>query len=105
VSELMLAIMELAERLGVSKINELPGCWEHRVDEHWWIALNGHREETLCENGTSVPPFHAYIEFNDWPAGLVGLNGGAIAAGTIANEDSLLAALRDAAVALEPEDA
>ena len=30
---------ELAHRLGVRNIKELPGCWEYQIDEQWWMAV------------------------------------------------------------------
>lgn len=89
-------IVELALRLGVRRINELPACWEHQVDEQWWVAVNGHREEIACSTGAKVPPFCAYVTFNEWPAGILHPDGGVLAAGAAANEDALIDALRKA---------
>lgn len=36
------AIVDLALSLAVRDICKLPECWEHKVDEHWTIAVNGH---------------------------------------------------------------
>ena len=88
--------VDLALALGAERICELPGCWEHQVDEQWWIAMNGHREETPCTHGPTVLPFHIYVEFNGWPAGFVAHDGGCLAAGLFANEDSLIDALEAA---------
>jgi hypothetical protein len=96
ISEAMAAVMELAHRRGVTKINELPGCWEIQVDSAWWLAVNGHRETTKCSKGTEVLPFHAYVEFNGWPAGIFNPYGGTMAAGTVANEDAFIAAVKAA---------
>jgi hypothetical protein len=89
-------IVELAESLGVQRINELPGCWEHKVDERWRIAVNAHREERKTSTGAAVPPLCCYVEYNGWPAGILRPNGGIIAAGTGANEGTLIAALERA---------
>jgi hypothetical protein len=96
ISEVMIEIVELAARLGVTEIYELPGCWEHAVDDGWWLALNGHREPVACSRGPEVPPLSAYVEWYGWPAGIVGFHGGVVAAGSEANEDALLEALRAA---------
>jgi hypothetical protein len=93
-TEAFAEIVALAERLGVSKINEMPGCWEHQVDKRWWIAVNAHAAETPCSMGTKVPPFTAYVQFNGWPAGQIDPAGGWIAAGEAANEDTFIAALK-----------
>lgn len=92
-SEVFMKIGELGFALGMRNINQLPGCWEHQVDEQWFIALNAHAEPTKCSKGTTVPAFTAYIEFNGWPAGIVNAHGGTIAAGEAANETTLIAAI------------
>lgn len=89
-------IVTLALARGVYRINALPGCWELELDEHWWLAVNGHREVTRCSRGVDVQPFSAYVEFNGWPAGVFTPAGGVLAAGTLANEATLIAALRRA---------
>jgi len=93
-------IAQLAIRLGVVPLNARPGCWEFQVDEHWWIAVNGHRESLKCSKGVAVEPFNAYVEFNGWPAGSFNPAGGIMAAGEAANEDAFIAALRAAVPAL-----
>jgi len=75
-SEAFLEIANLAERLGVSEINKLPGCWEHQIDQRWWIAVNSHGFESECSMGTKVPPLSAYVQFNGWPAGIINPYGG-----------------------------
>lgn len=47
-----------------------------------------------CTEGVTVEPFHCYIEFNGWPAGVVAPWGGVIAAGDVANEAAFLAAVK-----------
>ena len=69
-------VVDLAQALGVRAINTLDGCWEHQVDEKWWVAVNGHREPVKCSTGAEVPPFHCYIESNGLPAGLLTPRGG-----------------------------
>jgi len=96
ICEAMTATVDLAQRLGISHINKLPGCWEHRVDDAWSISLNGHREPTLNSQGIEVPPFSVYVEFNGLPAGVFNAFGGTIAAGAVANERTFIAALKRA---------
>ena len=79
---------------GAKNIFQLPGCWESDVDGHWWIAINGHTETVSSSRGQDVPPFSVVIEFNGWPAGIIGPDGGVIAAGGAANEDTFIAALK-----------
>ena len=97
ISEAFMEIVELAGRLGVSRIDKIPGCWEVDVDGRWWVAVNGHREPTKCSRAsTPLEPFEAYVEFNGWPAGGLTPAGGWIAAGGVANEDTFIEALKAA---------
>lgn len=97
VSLAFVEIAKLTEALGVSHINQLPGCWEYQVDEQWRIALNGHLEPTKCSMGMAVAPFHCYVEWGGFPAGeFHPVHGGFIAAGEAANEETLIAALKQA---------
>lgn len=93
VSEAFSKVCDLGMSLGIRSINKLPGCWEHRIDDHWWIALNAHPEAVKCSEGADVPPFTVYVMFNGWPAGFIAPDGGTMAAGAAANEDELIAAL------------
>lgn len=93
-TEVFQEIVEMSNRLGVTKINELPGCWEIQVDERWWLAVNGHQQSIACSKGFEVAPFAAYVEFNGWPAGEVTPVGGLLAASSQANEANLIAALK-----------
>ena len=95
-------IAELAEALGVTAIGKLAGCWERDLDAHWFIAVNGHSAPTPCSKGADVPPFTCYVEWNGWPAALVTPAGGEIVAGSAANEDALIEALRDAITEARP---
>jgi hypothetical protein len=40
-TEAFAEIVALAERLGVTRIDQLSGCWEYWVDKRWWFAVNG----------------------------------------------------------------
>ncbi len=92
-------IVELCEALGVSNIKELPGCWKHRIDDQWKIWVNGHdrpitiRWPGVIRDKVEIPPFHAYIEFEGWPAGLVSPKGGTMVAGRVAHKDTFIEAL------------
>jgi len=97
------AIANLAEALSVSNVKDLPGCWECKVDDRWWFAINAHttpKAVKLSPSGVAhkVDPFHCYVEFNGWPAGVFHLaGGGEFAQGTEANEDAFIDALVAAA--------
>lgn len=87
---------ELATALGVSKIGNLPGCWEHQIDDQWWISVNGHDKAVSNRDGFNVEPFSMAITYNGWPAGICYRNGGLIAAGECANEDTFISAMQAA---------
>ena len=91
-------VVDLAGRMGVKRIDKLPACWEVDLGGGWWFAVNGHTKPVKCSRGPVVDPVHCYVEFHGWPAGLVTPGGGTIAAGELANEDTLIAALRAAKV-------
>jgi hypothetical protein len=93
----------LATGLGHIGINKLPGCLEIQVDEHWWFAINAHREATDTTEGSTVPPGSIYFVFNGWPAGFVGMNDGVLCAGAAGNEEELLKAIDAAILRLMPE--
>ena len=94
VIEAFLGLALLAEHDGVTEINKLPGCW-HREFKPWAIWMNAHTDTRKGgpTGDIEVPPFHCYVEFNGWPAGLINPRGGVIAAGAAANEDSFIAAI------------
>jgi len=96
-SDLWSAVMDLAKRDGVIPLNALPALWERKVDSEWYIACNGHKEPmetTLTPTPIRVLPFHLYVEFNGWPAGVMTAYGGQVCAGTEANMDTLVEAVR-----------
>lgn len=94
-----LLIGELAHANGATPLKDYPGCWEASVGERWWVALNGHAEAVECSRGLKVDPYHAYVEFKGWPAGVINPVGGTIVG--FASEDALIAALEAAIQELE----
>lgn len=72
--------------------------WEVRVDEHWVLAVNGCEEDkqtTLTVVPHRVPPYHLYVEFNGWPAGMIHpAAGGWFAAGELANPQNFVKAVQ-----------
>lgn len=90
-------IAAYAKRSGVRDLKSRDGCWEVAVDATWWFAVNGHGTPTRCSRGTEVPPYHAYIECNEMPAGLLHPTEGGAFIGTTDNlTDRFVAALRAA---------
>jgi|SRR5262245_9751187 len=92
---LFVLIGELAEKDGVMPLHEhrQHTCWERKVGNEWWIAVNPHEGTKRCSRGANVDFGHCYVEFMGFPAGLFTPWGGTIAAGTVANEESFAAAL------------
>lgn len=102
-AEAFVRVVELGLALNIKPLPEHDGCWEHEIDERWWIAVNGHDKPQLMRkhpNLSPLAPYTIYVEFNGWPAGLLGIDGGCIAAGEAANErtfiEALLSAIRKA---------
>jgi hypothetical protein len=101
----MEAILILAERLGLTGLaQKFEGrCWEHRVDDQWWFAINANGHEVTCTHGGKVSAYHVLVEFNGWPAGVLNVAGqGEFAMGDAANPDTFNAAVIAAAKALKP---
>ena len=90
------AIVDYGLSIGVSNLEDRPGLWEVQIDEHWFIALNPHEKTLESSHGPKVKFGQCYVEFNGWPAGILYPEGGIIAAGAIANEQTLIAALKEA---------
>lgn len=88
--EAMEVIAALYMSIEDKPIKDHPGCWEHQIDERWWIAFNGHPAPKDCSTGETVPAYNAYIKFNGLPAGIMSPYGGSIAAGEAANETTFI---------------
>lgn len=96
--------IELADALGVEKINRMAGCWTHQVDDVWWLAINGHQDDRSVSSSkgmsstspVSVPPYAMYVEANGWAAAICDPFGGTILGEH--SEDEFIAAL-DRAIA------
>lgn len=96
VCEAFAVLCSLGMAMGAAPLNKHAGCWEHQVDGQWWLAVNGHKEAKTTSKGQSVEPFHCYVEYNGWPAGVFTPYGGIIAAGEGANERTFLLAMQRA---------
>lgn len=95
IKEAYAVLAELGITLGAAPLNKHPACWECQIDRQWRVAVNGHHEPRHCSfSNVAIDPFHCYIEFNGWPAGIMTPAGGTIAAGAAANEDTFIAAMR-----------
>lgn len=92
------AIVNLTVALEVKDINQLPGAWEQRIDDSWYIAINGHDDDFDVRPKDSmkatIPPYHFAVWFNGWLAGLLHpFDGGVFAAGSEAYEVSFAEAV------------
>jgi hypothetical protein len=99
VAEVWALVCELGVALGLRDLSAVPGCWRHELADPrggtWAFALNPHAApELIGDTATELPPFHMLVEWNGFPAGIVGPAGGVIAAGALANEDTCIAALK-----------
>jgi hypothetical protein len=94
ISEAFYEMMCLAERLGVKDMHRMGRCWEFKVDDDWWFAVNGKPLAIKCSKGQEINPYHMYVEWKGFPAGLCNVRSGTFAAGELVNEKAFCEALR-----------
>lgn len=94
------SVTKLLQFLEVSRIDLLPGAYELKIDEKWYLAVNGQdrtvevEPEGMMKMG--IAPYNFCIWYNGWLAGLFDLiNGGIFAAGTGANEETFCETVND----------
>lgn len=93
---LFILLADLAKKDRLPPLNTLPACWERQIGERWWVAINGHTEpKPQSHSDQPVEAYHAYVEFNGWPAGLFTPFGGQFAAGDAANEEAFAKAIEE----------
>ncbi len=90
---LFVLLCELAKKDDAAPLHKHAGCWERKIDDQWWIAVNGQMGSVKCSRGPTVNPGNCYVEYNGWPAGSFSPFEGFMAAGGEANEESFAAAL------------
>ena len=105
INEAFMLLRDWSKRQGAAPLNQGPGCWERKIDEDWSVSINGHREPRNNSAGLEVPPFSAFIQWKDWPAGVIDPGGGIIVAGEFANENIFIDALKAAGAKLPDEAA
>ena len=95
VSEAFALCIELGDatldKQGYEKLSVYPGVLKMHVDDRWTVKCHAQHGQQV----DGLDPFLFYVEFNGWPAGIISVNGGIIAAGAIANEDALCKAVRE----------
>ncbi len=98
VGEAFHLIVQLYDATDGSPLNEYDGAWVYRIDGSWTVAINGHDSAVHVGPDKSMdfdlPPYHMAVWYNGWIAGLVTPDGGSMAAGEGANEDTLIEALK-----------
>ena len=90
------ALMDARARADLPPLAQMPGRrWAGTCGPWSWL-VNGSGIPITTEGGVTVMPFHTYIEFNGWPAGVLDAVGeGEFAAGTGANPEAFAAALAE----------
>lgn len=79
-------VARLADKLGETPIKGK--VWEHRIDDHWFIKINGHSKEMQ-----EIPPYCMTIEYDGFPAGCISPFDGTMLAGEEINEDEFIDAV------------
>lgn len=84
---------QLGALCGQKAIKDLPGCWEHQINDDWHLSFNGHAHEVTDTSGYPVPPISIWVRHSRYFAsGVVAPFGGMMMGGGEA-EDDLIAAL------------
>lgn len=86
-------VAKLADALGEAPIRNK--VWTHKVDEQWFIKINGH-PETM----DGIPPYCLFVEYGGFPAGCMTPFEGTFAAGSAANEDEFIRVVTEKLVGL-----
>lgn len=95
VCEAFAVMAQLGNTVGAGPLSKHEACWEFQIDEQWKIAVNGHKEAKVCSLTTQpIEPFNCYVEYNGWPAGIIDPRGGILAAGSDANENTFIDAMK-----------
>jgi len=92
INDVWMAIAKYHKALGLPPMSEMDAPWIRQIDKLWWMAINGSLNGVQVD-GVVLEPFHAYVKFNGWPAGVFSPAGGIIAAGKAANADTFCEAL------------
>ena len=79
------------EEQGYSNLKAYPGIASASVGD-WTIEVHTQSGQETDR----LPAFFVRVKWNGWPAGVITPAGGTIAAGELANEDTLVEALKEA---------
>lgn len=47
---------------GQKSLKDLPGCWEHQLDDDWLLSFNGHMHEVVNSGGHPVPAMTVVLQ-------------------------------------------
>jgi hypothetical protein len=72
--------------------------WDSKqlLGDHWRCWINATDQNQEVANGYLIKPFHMYVEFNGWPAGICDPHTGLICAGEAADVFTLRDAIHHA---------
>lgn len=84
------AIFKLAK---VKKAAPIKHLWVVQVGTDWTLASNG-TKQPVKHNGYRIPPYHCAVWFGDWLAGSFSPYEGVICAGSLANAETLITAIK-----------
>lgn len=87
-----IVLVALAQEVGIQNIIANEGCTEIVIDPQWTVAVNPH-DSKQKHNGATIEPYHTFIWFNDWPAGMMTPFQGCFVEGSEANEDEFIRAI------------
>ena len=79
------------EEQGYSNLKAYPGIASASAGG-WTIEVHAQS----CQEIDHLPAFFVRVKWNGWPAGVITPAGGTIAGGELANEDTLVEALKEA---------
>ena len=98
ISELYMRLVLYGLSVGVEKLCDIPGCWEHQINDQWFVAANGHKEDHTSK-GFTVWPFHFVLFSNDMPIVIVNAYQGVICGGWATDfqqlEDEIITMLKE----------
>lgn len=91
-------VAEYVLAIGDGDIAKRQGLSHYKINDNWECWINPHKEPLKTEQGYEVNFGELYVEWNKFPAGVLTLDTdcGFFAAGSLANEDSFIAAVEQA---------
>lgn len=89
IAKAFMRVVDLGVARGMADIAKTPGC--QQLDFGMWaLSLNPHLEPTKNADGVEVPMGSVFVQYNGWPAGIIGMDGGCLVGVT---EDQFIEAI------------